>query len=100
MSEEEQIKELLKIEKERRELAENLISTLEMIIKNNVPEKLGKCFYLIKPVDSFRLAFTNSPNSFAEFPDCFDGQLSDEEKYNRYKTRKPFIKAICKHCRN
>lgn len=100
MSVEEEIKELLKIEKEKRELVENLMTTLEMIFKHNVPEKIGKCLYLIKPFESFKLAFSNSPSSFSDFPECFNTELSDSEKYKLYKDRKPFIKAICKHCRN
>ena len=96
---EEEIKELLKIEKEKRELVENLMSAFEMILKHNVPERIGTCLHLLKPIESFKLALSNSPTSFSNFPECFNTELSDDEKYKLYKDRKPFIKAICKHCR-
>jgi hypothetical protein len=94
------IEEKLIEERAVRSKAEKIVQILELIIKQNMPEKIGKCFYTIDPEKAFETAYKNSPSSFSDYPECSNNNLSAVEKYKKYKDRKPFIKLICKYCRN
>lgn len=94
------IQEKLVAEKTSRAKAEKIVKTLQLILDHNLPEKLGKCFYTISPEAAFESAYRNSPQSFKDFPECSNNNLTISEKFKLYKERKPFIRAICKYCRN
>lgn len=102
MSEEMKVIVMEKLEEEKaiRKKAEKVIETFRLIVNQNLPEELGKCFYILNPETAFETAYKNSPQSFSEFPECANPNLTFAEKYKMYKERKPFIRAICKYCRN